>query len=232
MATDAIGAAKGSNKCCLRCGGEFIAKSSRNFYCSRLCQKRSTATAFKRRKSQKYQEQLAAQRRICAHCDSEFVPATYQQRFCQPKCKATFGSKLTWLRRGPQRAKYAHRQCPECNKVFAPRDGRQVGCSVACGNKVSARIGARCRRSKMAERFVERVDPFEVFKRDGWRCQLCGVPTPKTMRGKNAPNSPELDHIEALSRGGEHSYRNTQCACRKCNVAKGPKASGQLRLFG
>jgi 5-methylcytosine-specific restriction endonuclease McrA len=35
-----------------------------------------------------------------------------------------------------------------------------------------------------------------------------------------------------LSVGGEHSYLNTQCACRQCNQEKGNRGGGQLRLFG
>jgi 5-methylcytosine-specific restriction endonuclease McrA len=33
-----------------------------------------------------------------------------------------------------------------------------------------------------------------------------------------------------LSKGGEHSYRNTACSCRECNLKKGDKAFGQLHL--
>jgi 5-methylcytosine-specific restriction endonuclease McrA len=30
-----------------------------------------------------------------------------------------------------------------------------------------------------------------------------------------------IDHIIPLSRGGEHSFENTTCCCRKCNEEKG-----------
>ena len=32
-----------------------------------------------------------------------------------------------------------------------------------------------------------------------------------------------VDHVYPLSRGGEHSYRNTQPAHPECNIAKGDK---------
>lgn len=78
----------------------------------------------------------------------------------------------------------------------------------------------------------EHVDPFRVFIRDGWRCQLCGKKLKKENRGSIKEVAPELDHIVPISRGGEHSYRNVQCACRRCNGEKGSKVLGQMRLIG
>ena len=72
----------------------------------------------------------------------------------------------------------------------------------------------------------------KVFKRDGWKCQLCGKKLKPKDRGKFIDNAPELDHIIPWAKGGEHSYRNTQCTCRKCNGDKNDKELGQLRMFG
>ncbi|MCA0032740.1 HNH endonuclease [Mesorhizobium sp. B263B2A] len=90
----------------------------------------------------------------------------------------------------------------------------------------------KARKLRLRGVTVETVNPIAVFDRDKWRCQLCGVKTPRKLRGKNQPTSPELDHILPLAVGGEHSYRNTQCACRSCNLAKSSKPLGQTRLFG
>jgi 5-methylcytosine-specific restriction endonuclease McrA len=67
---------------------------------------------------------------------------------------------------------------------------------------------------------VENVDPFKVFARDKWHCQDCGVATPRSKRGSYDADAPELDHIKPLSKGGAHSYKNTQCLCRRCNQEK------------
>lgn len=32
-----------------------------------------------------------------------------------------------------------------------------------------------------------------------------------------------IDHMIPLSRGGEHTFKNLVCACRKCNEEKGPR---------
>lgn len=78
----------------------------------------------------------------------------------------------------------------------------------------------------------ESVDPLRVFARDRWRCKLCGRKTPQTKRGTYEDDAPELDHIEPVSLGGMHTYLNTQCACRACNIRKGAKPLGQLLMFG
>jgi 5-methylcytosine-specific restriction endonuclease McrA len=84
----------------------------------------------------------------------------------------------------------------------------------------------------MAGVHYEQVDPFKVFDRDKWQCQLCGVKTPKVKRGTNDSNAPELDHILPIAKGGAHTYLNTQCACRKCNMKKSDKPMGQMLMIG
>jgi len=79
---------------------------------------------------------------------------------------------------------------------------------------------------------AEKFHPFEIFDRDGWRCQICGTKTPKALRGTYKPNAPELDHIVPISKGGSHSKSNSQTSCRRCNAEKSNKDSrGQMGLF-
>jgi len=88
------------------------------------------------------------------------------------------------------------------------------------------------RRARLTGATIESVNPIEIFERDGFRCQLCGV---KTMPNYNRFHSkrPELDHIIPLSKGGDHTPRNTQCLCRHCNATKRNTGKGdQLRMFG
>lgn len=33
-----------------------------------------------------------------------------------------------------------------------------------------------------------------------------------------------LDHIVPISKGGPHTYSNTQCLCRDCNLKKSDKS--------
>jgi 5-methylcytosine-specific restriction endonuclease McrA len=79
---------------------------------------------------------------------------------------------------------------------------------------------------------AEKFHPFDIFDRDGWKCQICGTKTPKALRGTYKPNAPELDHIVPISKGGVHSMSNSQTSCRSCNAAKSNKDSrGQMGLF-
>jgi 5-methylcytosine-specific restriction endonuclease McrA len=71
-----------------------------------------------------------------------------------------------------------------------------------------------------------------VLDRDGWRCQMCGVKTPKRLRGTFDDRAPELDHRVPMAMGGGHVWDNVQCSCRRCNAAKNAMAVlGQTNLF-
>ena len=119
--------------------------------------------------------------------------------------------------------------CRECGDAFVQvyGDKRRVYCSIACQHKSTKRTARLKRRARERTARVESVNPFRVFERDGWRCYLCGTETSRMLRGTIHPLAPELDHIIPLSKGGEHSYSNTACSCRRCNAAKSDKVIGQ-----
>jgi 5-methylcytosine-specific restriction endonuclease McrA len=63
----------------------------------------------------------------------------------------------------------------------------------------------------------------EVFVRDGYRCQYCG------MKSRDLT----LDHVLPRSRGGAHAWDNIVSACKPCNHGKAgrtPREAG-MRLF-
>ena len=53
---------------------------------------------------------------------------------------------------------------------------------------------------------------FNVFLRDGFRCQYCGE--------KHVSNDLTFDHVVPRSRGGHSSWENVVAACSPCNVEK------------
>lgn len=53
---------------------------------------------------------------------------------------------------------------------------------------------------------------FEVFKRDCFTCQYCGLSSPKVVL--------EVDHIEPVSKGGSNNILNLITACKECNSGK------------
>lgn len=53
---------------------------------------------------------------------------------------------------------------------------------------------------------------FDIFKRDGFRCQYCGAHPPKAVL--------EVDHIVPVAKGGENDADNLITACFNCNRGK------------
>ena len=89
------------------------------------------------------------------------------------------------------------------------------------------------RRALKRSALVENFSPLDVFLRDKYRCQICGVKTRPDYKNPYHPKYPNLDHIIPLSKGGEHSMKNTQCLCFQCNTTKQNKENfgDQLRMF-
>ena len=54
---------------------------------------------------------------------------------------------------------------------------------------------------------------FEIFKRDGFKCQYCGSTPPKAVL--------HVDHIIPVAKGGGNTDGNLTTACSVCNGGKG-----------
>lgn len=117
------------------------------------------------------------------------------------------------------------------------RGGIVSKCKGGCGNAYVFAYGSKSRmcepcklsskrRQKQAHRARRRAgrvagvsyDPHKVFRRDKWRCYLCGVKTQK--KDIYADNAAEIDHVIPLSKGGKDIPSNVRCSCRKCNQEK------------
>lgn len=53
---------------------------------------------------------------------------------------------------------------------------------------------------------------FEVFKRDGFKCQYCGAAAPEAIL--------EVDHVHPVSKGGGNELLNLITSCKTCNSGK------------
>jgi hypothetical protein len=69
------------------------------------------------------------------------------------------------------------------------------------------------RRARLRGSFVEYVDVRVVYERDEGICGICGIFV--------EIDDFHLDHVIPVSRGGEHSYANTQTSHALCNIRKG-----------
>lgn len=170
----------------------------------------------------------------CVICSNEFHPIHPDQKTCSDECKKEEQRRCAYERNKAKKELNAHK-CKECGRMFIPEygDKKKIFCSEYCRKRYTLRVGKATRDAReRGNGHYESFDPFDVFKRDKWICQLCHIKTPRKLRGTIEDNAPELDHIIPLAQGGEHSMRNTQCLCRKCNGKKGASIKGQLRLFG
>ncbi len=157
----------------------------------------------------------------CEECDKEFLWHRKGKRYCSPSCGIRHLNRLKYQK--------GERKCKGCGTPFTPvyGDKRRDYCSPECRRRTFVRIGKATRRAREKAARIESVDPMKVFARDKWRCHLCGVSTPKRLRGTLDDRAPELDHVVPLAAGGAHSYANTACACRACNIKKGATPKGQ-----
>jgi 5-methylcytosine-specific restriction endonuclease McrA len=241
---------------CAHCGKGFTqgsrsatqtAKGELQRYCSNACtadSKRLYASeaeakrAYHIRKRERDGKPAVGSTKLCAVCAEPFAIANVNSRCCSIKC-----AKVETRRNAIARYVPTSFHCAECGAAHVTSYGNKatVYCSTQC-SRAAARKNAiasgqraaqrKARKLKQRGASVEHVNPLKVLERDRWTCQLCGIKTPKGLRGTFDDRAPEVDHIVSLADGGEHSYRNTQCACRKCNLAKSGNSKGQLRLFG
>ncbi len=166
----------------------------------------------------------------CVKCR---MPLTGYAKYCN-------GCSLE-LQRAKARMRYKKRprhatRCIVCGKTIpSSAPSSRIYCTGSCSrnaqrkrNRLARRIAHRVRVRQMAG---VNINPFEVFERDGWVCQLCRKPV---ARDKTAPHpkSPCVDHIVPLSKGGVHEMRNVQCAHFLCNSRKSDRGEAwQQRLF-
>lgn len=213
---------------CGQCADQFVRPikcGAKPRYCSNACKQKAHRLGFRLRYPDGYTPPCRVaprQPKPCLHCGM----TTTRPRFCSVRCSAIARDR----RNGVAEFIPEDRVCDECGSVY--RNGALVQryCGEPCRKRVSDRKRNHLRRVLTKGDEAESFDPLEVLARDGWRCHICGVKTPKRLRGTTDLRAPELDHIIPLALGGEHSRKNTACSCRRCNLVKGSKPLGQLRL--
>lgn len=60
-----------------------------------------------------------------------------------------------------------------------------------------------------------------IFRRDNYTCQYCGLHSKKMMT---------IDHVHPRSKGGDSSWTNLTTACRECNSKKGNKTLKECNM--
>lgn len=200
---------------CQNCGQEFNPKrTDRTKFCGRECSFAFyTAQAAVRAAEPKPPKPPKPKPRSnCVQCGVEFEHGGGGAKYCSERCGIVTRAANDNV----------DRTCAECGTVFSTTygDKRRNYCSTDCQRRNTMRVKRLKRRARMRAVEYENVNPMVVFDRAGWRCYICGIDTPRELRGTIHLNAPELEHIVPLARGGTHTYANTACACRKCNAIK------------
>ena len=226
---------------CPSCGGNRIGRmpSRESLYCKE-CMKRFRAT----------------DKRDCKHCGREFVrdwtgSRGWREVCCSAECGGKWKSNperlgkkvrdafVTAIKReaGAWTRKYFQTLplfiCRNCGHVRLKEKAYEQPSCQECTVEVSRichlAVSQRRRARKKGSQQLDYFKPTEIFARDNNTCQICGKKVAKTKRC--IPRQATIDHIVPLSKGGDHTEINCQTACRECNVRKGAKSGGQLRLI-
>jgi 5-methylcytosine-specific restriction endonuclease McrA len=158
---------------------------------------------------------------ICFYCRQPFEATHSLANICSPDCRErTAASRTTTTKPPPDQLAAAslvdERRCARCRKVMPEGADPGTHCSVAC-----KRAGRRnTRRQRIRQARIETVSISVLRVRDADTCRICGEPIDFTRRPPD-PRAATIDHVIALSKGGAHSYANTQLAHLRCNLAKG-----------
>ena len=218
---------------CKNCGKEYQTRhSDRNQYCSRECSfEAKTAVPIlckicgKETDGQAYcsDECEYSHKMICQQCGAFYlgkITSVYCSRDCRLEKERERMREIFISVR--ETNEYVVKNCKNCGGLFSINyyvDNREF-CSKSC----SRRYNKVQRRAREKGAFVEPVSIGYLFKRDGGICQLCGKKVSRDLDHTHTMSA-TMDHIIPLSRGGEHSKRNTQLAHFMCNSIKGAKDS-------
>lgn len=230
---------------CRLCRGIFFAISNAAMFCSGRCKTKDWRSRNKERVAGYRRAARSSrpkhQKKVCSvyfnecHICSKLWASSRSSMHCSVDCVMA-AKRIEASQRDEKRHRMVARivRCSQCDASYCPlygcKPGRNAVCTACAPDKKRAdkrKYGknhtARARRYGV---HYECFDITEVLARDGWICQICGIPTPQRLRGTCEPDAPELDHIVALAAGGAHTRDNTQCACRRCNGLKGDGRRG------
>jgi diadenosine tetraphosphate (Ap4A) HIT family hydrolase len=96
-------------------------------------------------------------------------------------------------------------------------------CDEAIKTYLEKRGGAVYDHRRAALGYLSGSLRYEVLKRAGFRCELCGVSADE--------RAIEVDHIVPRKHGGEDDLTNLQALCFKCNANKGARDDVDFRII-
>jgi ATP adenylyltransferase len=96
-------------------------------------------------------------------------------------------------------------------------------CDAAINNYLDKRGAAVYDHRRAALGYLSGSLRFEVLKRAGFRCELCGISANE--------RAIEVDHIVPRKYGGKDDITNLQALCFRCNANKGARDDTDFRMI-
>ena len=196
-----------------------------------IIEKREKILAWREKKANPQPKQKTV--KYCKICGDE-TPNS-REVYCSDKCRKEKARRDSFQRDKSKKVLTDH-ICNECGNVFMPEYGnkRRGFCSDECGSRHANRNRKHIRRERFNVAFRQCVYKAQIYRRDGFRCQICNGKVNMKAQVPH-PLAPTIDHIIALANGGTHEPSNVRLAHFICNSIKGDRTTDggdQLLLFG
>lgn len=161
---------------------------------------------------------------ICNNCLSlvEISMVTIRQHQAETQCPVCKRLKRVHFKKERTHSQGTQKEweiveCKECGKQFIKLTNRDVYCSDKCRHKHNNRKkDHRIPKDKMVSKDITLA---KLYKRDNGMCWVCGGICDYNA-SINSDEYPSIDHIVAVSQGGEHSWENVRLAHRGCNLKR------------
>lgn len=202
-----------------RCERPVLSVQSQALYCSR----EHTHKARDLRTQQRIREdperrERERQRNQGRVRDREAYFENYYRRRRLVTRRRRANEKLARAKQGrPSGTPWYFGQCLRCGETFLAK--AYGGCLPSyCSDQCQANTCKERRALRKRLAYIEPVYRRQVFERDDWECQLCGLHLQANDHTRH--DYATIDHIIPLAAGGLHSMANVQAACGRCNSHK------------
>lgn len=197
-------------------------KHGRGKHCSRKCQYASNSRKFAKEKV----------RIICQACQKEFfvIPSQGDTKFCSRECKSRC-HVITKTRVDKGRRRVNVLICIECGKEFPRiRISKPKFCSDLCRKTSASRKSSgennyfykdgssKLKKTYRGEQW--NIIRLQVFQRDNFTCQECGVHCMSRVdseRMKNFSRTIQCHHITPYHKDGSNELENLITLCLPCH---------------
>lgn len=177
---------------------------------------------------------------ICKHCQLNFIPLSWRQKYCSDKCKKAYKVQYVLHKRAKNPEKYKQYNINyqrQNRKILSKKENIRYQTDPVFKEKKKQRA-VKYHRTHLEQRHAymkqyikdhpeiiranniksrtrEPIDPEvlkAIWKRDSYKCVWCGSKKKLTT-----------EHLTPLKRGGNNDYINLAVFCMACNGQKGRK---------